>query len=82
MLVLLEEHPLEHLRTLVGVSGHVPGAVSEVPENRVRLGEGTTVVEHERRYPQGRVQVSQQLGPVRPIDDIDLASLVGQTEVG
>ena len=47
--VLLEEHPLQDLRTLVRIGGNEAGAFSEVPEDRAGLAERTAVVEHERR---------------------------------
>ena len=74
VLVLLEELPLQHLRALVAISRDVLGAVAEVPEDRVRLGERAAVVEHERRHPPRRVEVAEHLGAVRAVDD---AQLVG-----
>jgi len=38
--VLLEEHPLQHLRPFVPVLRQVLGALTEVDEDRVRLGSG------------------------------------------
>jgi len=49
VVVLLEEHPLQHLSALVRVVGHEACALAEVPEDRARLAERAPVVEHERR---------------------------------
>ena len=81
MAVLLEEHPLEHLRALVRVVGHVRGPVPEVPEDRVRLPERPPVVEHERRHAKRRVQLTEKLLAVRPIDDVDVLELVLDPEL-
>ena len=56
VLVLLEEHPLQHLRPLVAIVGDEARALAEVPEDRARLGERAPVVEHERRHAERRVQ--------------------------
>ena len=50
--VLLEEHPLQHLGTLVRVIRNESRAFAEVPEDRARLAERPSVVEHERRHAQ------------------------------
>ena len=49
VVVLLEEHPLQHLRALVAVVRDEPRPLAEVPEDRARLGERPAVAEHERR---------------------------------
>jgi CspA family cold shock protein len=41
---------LQHLRAFVRILGKETRAVPEVPEDRVRLRERTTVVEHDRRH--------------------------------
>src|SRR5262249_55676810 len=81
VVVLLEEHPLKHLRTLVAVRRHEGGAFAEVRDDRVRLGERAAVVEYEGRNTERRVQPSEKLRARRAIDDVDLPSLVRQTEV-
>ena len=82
MVVLLEELPLEHLSALVPVDRHERGAVGEVPEDRVRLGEGATVVEHERRHAERRVQPAEDVGAVGAIGDGELVAVEREPELG
>ncbi len=82
VLILLEELPLEHLGALVSVVGDEPGAVAEIPENRVRLRERPTVVEHERRHPPRRIEIAEHLGAIRAVDDAELVELEREAEVG
>src|SRR5581483_6947443 len=79
--VLLEEHPLQHTRPIETVLRHEASSLAEVPENRARLAETATVVEHERRDAQRRVQPAEGTGPVRSVDDVELAALVRDAEV-
>jgi hypothetical protein len=82
VLVLLEEHPLEHLGPLEPVVGNERRALAEVPEDRPRLAERPAVVEDERGDPQGGVQVAEHLLPVRAVDDVHRPPLVRDPEVG
>ena len=59
--VLLEEHPLEHLRALVAVLRHEARPLAEVPEDRARLGKRPSVVEHERRHSEVGVEPAEHL---------------------
>jgi len=59
--VLLEEHPLQRLSPLIGVGGHVRRALAEVPEDRARLRQRATVVEHEGGDAQRGVQRAEYL---------------------
>ena len=77
MAVLLEEHPLEHLRAVVAILGHEARALAEVPEDRSRLGERTPVVEHQRRNAEVGVEPGEDLGTVRAVDDVEVTPLVG-----
>jgi len=81
VLVLLEELPLQHLRTLVGVVGDVGRPVAEIPEDRVRLRERPAVVEDERRHPPGGIEIAENLGAIRAIDDAELVQLEREAEV-
>ena len=58
VLVLLEEHPLQHLRLPVAVVGSEAALRAQIPEDRVRLAERASVVEHERRDAQRRVEAA------------------------
>ena len=82
MVVLLEEHPLEHLGALVPVARNEARALAEVPEDRAGLGERAAVVEDEGGDPEGRVQLTEELGPVRAIRDVDCAPLERKAEMG
>ena len=81
VIVLLEELPLQHLRALVAILRDVLRAVAEVPEDGVRLGERTAVVEHERWHAERRVQGAEDTGSVRPIRDRQLAPFERYSEV-
>jgi mannose-6-phosphate isomerase-like protein (cupin superfamily) len=52
--------------------GHEPCLLAEVPEDRARLSEQPSAVEHECRHPERRVQVAKQFTPVRAVDDVDV----------
>src|SRR5438874_452635 len=78
--VLLEEHPLQHLRPLVWILGHEARSVAEVPEDRARLAERATVVEHERRHPQRGVEPAEHIASVRTVDHVQGATLVRDPE--
>jgi D-cysteine desulfhydrase len=75
VLVLLEEHPLQHLGALEGIVGEVAAAVGEVPEDRVGLGERTTVLEHDRRHGERRAEPVEHRSSIRAIDDRKLPAL-------
>ena len=79
--VLLEEHPLEHLRAVVPLLGHETRFLPEVPEDRSGLGDRPAVVEDERGHAEIRVQVTEDLGAVGAIDHVELAPLVRDPEV-
>ena len=81
-LVLLEEHPLEDPSAVERVGGNVLGAVAEVPEDRVRLGEVPAVVELQRRHAERRVLAAEDLRPVRAVEHVDLDPLVRDPEQG
>ncbi len=81
VVVLLEEHPLEHLRALVSIVGHEPRAVGEVPEDCARLGEGAAVVQDQGRNTERRVLPAEQLGPVRTVGNVHVPALVRDPEV-
>src|SRR6266576_4850636 len=80
--VLLEEHPLQHLRAFVRICGNEARALAEVPEDRARRAERTSVVEHERRHTQRRVEPAEHLRPVRPVDHVQRTTLVRDPELG
>ena len=82
MAVLLEELPLQHLRALVRVVRDELRPVAEVPEDRVRLGERTAVVEDERRHAEPGVEVAEELLAVRAIHHRHVHGLVPEPEVG
>src|SRR5579864_5031516 len=69
VVVLLEEHPLQYLCPLVAVAREEVRSLTEVPQNRARLRQGTSVVEHEGRDAKRRVEATEEVGPVRPVDD-------------
>jgi hypothetical protein len=75
VLVLLEEHPLQHLGALVGVVGQVAAAVGEVPEDRVRLGQRPPVLEHHRRHVERRAEAAQHRRSIRVVDNRQLLPL-------
>src|SRR5262249_37729156 len=79
--VLLEEHPLQHLRPQIPVFWDEARALAEVPEDRSRLAERAAVVEHERRHTQARIELAEQLAPIRAVGDVDGLPLVGNAEV-
>src|SRR5581483_11963588 len=81
MVVLLEEHPLQHLRPLVRVVRDEARALTEVPEDRTRLGERPAVVEDERRHAMRGAQSVEERARVAAVDDVDLAQLERQPEV-
>src|SRR3970282_1574563 len=54
----------------------------QVPEDRVRLGEGPAVVEDERGHAESRVETAQQLGSSRTIDHGHVDRLVRHAEMG
>ncbi len=81
MVVLLEEHPLEHLRPLVPIDGHKPCPFAEVPEDRSGLRQRAAVVEDDRRHAKSGVELAEQLVPIGSVDDVDGAPLVGNAEV-
>ena len=81
MAVLLEELPLQDLRALVRVGRDELRAVGEVPEDRVRLGERTSVVEDERRHAQPGVEVTEYLRTIRAVDDRHLDRLELEAEL-
>ena len=80
-LVLLEEHPLEHLRPLVAILGDEARSLAEVPEDRPGLRQRAAVVENERRHAERRIELAEQLVPIRPVDDVDCPPLVCHAEV-
>ena len=75
VLVLLEEHPLQRLRTRVAVVGHEAASFTRVPEDRARLGKRAAVVEDERRHAQRRVEPAEDVGSVRAVDHVHFAHL-------
>ena len=81
MAVLLEEQPLEHLGALKEVLREVPRAACEVVDDRVRLGDRPTVVKHERRHAQRRIQLGEQLGAIRAVNDAQLVTLVVDSQL-
>ena len=81
MVVLLEEHPLQHLCALERIARNELRPLAEEPEDRTRFTEGAPVVEHDRRNSERRVEAAEQLRPVRPVGDVDLAALVLHAEV-
>ena len=70
------------MRALIAILGKVLGTVGEVPEDRVRLGQRTPVVEDERRHAEAGVELAEQLLAVRPVHDRDIDRLVLEAEVG
>ena len=79
--VLLEEHPLQHLRAAEPVAGHERRPLGQVPEDRVRLGEVRAVVELERRDAAVRVAL-QELRLARCAGvDVDLGPAVVEAEL-
>ena len=81
VVVLLEEHPLQHLCPLVGVVRDEARALAEKPEDRAGLAERPAVVEHERRHAQRRVEPAEHLRPVGAVDDVERPPLVRDPEV-
>ncbi len=81
VVVLLEEHPLQHLSPLVRVVGHEAGALAEVPEDRTGLSQRPPVVEHERRHAQRGIQTAEHIRSVRAVDDVECLRLVLEAEV-
>jgi hypothetical protein len=81
VVVLLEEHPLQHLRPLVPILRQVLGALGEVDEDRVRLGQRPAVVEHERRHAKRRIEATEKLRAPRPVGDVDRLALVRETKM-
>jgi hypothetical protein len=79
--VLLEEHPLQHLRPVVRVLGDEARPLCEVPEDRAGLRERATVVQHESRNAEVRVEAPEYLPAVRAIDDVEVPALVLEAEV-
>ena len=56
-------------------------SVAEVPEDRVRLGERSSVVQDESRNAEAGVQLAEELRAVRALDDGDLHRLVLEAEL-
>ena len=80
--VLLEEHPLQHLRAVVSILRHEPGAFPEVPEDRSGLGQRPPVVENERRNAEVRIEPTEDLAAIRAVDDVEITPVVRQRQVG
>src|ERR1700719_3205119 len=55
MTVLLEEHPLQHLGAAPTGGGQQKRILAQVPENRVRLRERSSILEFEQRNPAIRI---------------------------
>ena len=81
VLVLLPEHPLEHLRPRVRLGRHEARPLTEVPDDRVRLGQRAAVVEHERRHAARGAQPVELVPRLRSVDGVDEARLVRDAEV-
>jgi hypothetical protein len=75
VVVLLEEHPLEHLRALVAVGRQVLRPLGEVEQDRAGLRQRPAVVEDQRRDPQGRVERADQLRPAGAVADAQLVAV-------
>src|SRR6202042_2161757 len=61
---------------------HVIGALTEVKQDRAGLAERAPVVEDQRRNPERRVVVAEQLATAGAIEHVDLATLVLDPELG
>ncbi len=75
MRVLLEHQPLEYLGALEPILGDVLGPVSEVPQDRVGLSQRATVIQHQHRHPQRRIEPAKDFGAVGAVEHVDLAQL-------
>src|SRR3712207_2025469 len=82
MAVLLEKHPPQHLGPTEAVVGDERGAIGEVEEDSVRLGEEAPILGFEHRNPTVRVDLLQEPRGARlaPIDVV-LDALEGDAEL-
>src|SRR5881396_905203 len=74
--VLLEEHPLQHLRAIERIGRDVLRPVGEVPEDRARLAERPSVLEDGGWHPQAGIQIAEDRLAVRLVDDGERPALV------
>ena len=79
--VLLEEHPLQHLRALVGVGACTEFRPRSTRGSRSTPRAGDQIVEDKRQDAQPRVEVAEQLGAVRAVDHAHVHRLVREPEL-
>jgi hypothetical protein len=79
--VLLEEHPLQHLRATQLRRGHEARPFREIPEDGVRLGQVRSVVELERGDPPVRVALEEVRRARLAFVDIDVRPVIFLAEL-
>src|SRR5947209_11066413 len=80
--VLLEEQPLDGLGLLVIVLREHAGPAREEAEDRIRLGERTTVIEDERRHAQGGIELAEYFRTIGAVEHAQLAALERDLQLG